>query len=77
MAGPRPLPYFLPELFLPPAAFLSSFCSRASYGVLLRSGRNRLPDTARMTGAPVRYVACHPGALFHQDAHSPSRLVAD
>jgi transposase InsO family protein len=37
------------------------------YGVLRRAGLNRLRDTDRVTGAPVRYVACHPGALVHQD----------
>jgi hypothetical protein len=28
---------------------------------------NRLRDTDRVTAASVRDVACHPGALVHQD----------
>ncbi len=44
------------------------------YGVLRRSGRNRLRDTDRVTGAPVRYVACHPGALVHQDHKKLGRV---
>jgi len=37
------------------------------YGVLRRAGLSRLRDADRVTAAPVRYVACHPGALVHQD----------
>ena len=44
------------------------------YGVLRRSGRNRLRDTDRVTGVPVRYVACHPGALIHQDHKKLGRV---
>ncbi|MGH2466544.1 MAG: IS481 family transposase [Candidatus Limnocylindrales bacterium] len=44
------------------------------YGVLCRAGRNRLRDTDRVTGAPVRYVACHPGALVHQDHKKLGRV---
>jgi transposase InsO family protein len=44
------------------------------YGVLRRAGRNRLRDTDRVTGAPVRYVACHPGALVHQDHKKLGRV---
>jgi transposase InsO family protein len=35
--------------------------------VLVRRGINRLRDADRVTVAPIRYVACHPGALVHQD----------
>ena len=44
------------------------------YGVLRRAGRNRLRDTDRVTGAPVRYVACHPGVLVHQDHKKLARV---
>ena len=44
------------------------------YGVLRRAGLNRLRDTDRVTGAPVRYVACHPGALVHQDHKKLGRV---
>jgi transposase len=43
------------------------------YGVLRRAGMSRLRDADRVTGAPVRYVACHPGALVHQDHKKPVR----
>lgn len=42
------------------------------YGV--RAGRNRLRDADRVTAAPVRYVACHPGALVHQDHKKLGRV---
>jgi transposase InsO family protein len=44
------------------------------YGVLRRAGLSRLRDTDRLTGAPVRYVACHPGALVHQDHKKLGRV---
>jgi transposase InsO family protein len=44
------------------------------YGVLRRAGRNRLRDADRVTGAPIRYVACHPGALVHQDHKKLGRV---
>ncbi len=44
------------------------------YGVLRRAGLSRLRDTDRVTGAPVRYVACHPGALVHQDHKKLGRV---
>lgn len=44
------------------------------YGVLRRAGLNRLRDTDRLTSAPVRYVACHPGALVHQDHKKLGRV---
>ncbi len=43
-------------------------------GVLRRAGRNRLRDTDRVTGSPVRYVACHPGALVHNDHKKLGRV---
>ena len=45
-------------------------------GVLRRAGLNRLRDTDRVTAAPVRYVACHPGALVHQDHKKLGRIPA-
>lgn len=44
------------------------------YGVLRRAGLSRLRDTDRVTGTPVRYVACHPGALVHQDHKKLGRV---
>jgi transposase InsO family protein len=46
------------------------------YGVLRRAGLNRLRDTDRVTAVPVRYVACHPGALVHQDHKKLGRVPA-
>ena len=42
--------------------------------VLRRRGFSRLRDTDRVTAAPVRYVACHPGALVHQDHKKLGRI---
>lgn len=39
--------------------------------VLHRRGFSRLRDADRVTAAPVRYQACHPGALLHQDHKKP------
>ena len=44
------------------------------YGVLRRAGLSRLRDTDRVTAAPVRYLACHPGALVHQDHKKLGRV---
>jgi transposase InsO family protein len=44
------------------------------YGILRRAGLNRLRDADRVTGAPVRYTACHPGALVHQDHKKLGRV---
>jgi len=44
------------------------------YGVLRRAGLSRLRDTDRVTAAPIRYVACHPGALVHQDHKKLGRV---
>lgn len=42
--------------------------------VLARHGVSRLRDADRVTAAPVRYVACHPGALVHQDHKKQGRI---
>ncbi len=42
--------------------------------VLARRGFSRLRDADRVTAAPVRYVACHPGALLHQDHKKLGRI---
>jgi transposase InsO family protein len=42
--------------------------------VLKRRGFSRLRDADRVTAAPVRYVACHPGALIHQDHKKLGRI---
>lgn len=42
--------------------------------VLVRRGVSRLRDADRVTTAPVRYVACHPGALVHQDHKKLGRI---
>jgi transposase InsO family protein len=42
--------------------------------VLVRRGLNRLRDADRVTTAPIRYVACHPGALVHQDHKKLGRV---
>ena len=42
--------------------------------VLARRGFSRLADADRVTAAPVRYVACHPGALVHQDHKKLGRI---
>lgn len=44
--------------------------------VLRRHGFSRLRDADRVTTAPVRYVACHPGALVHQDHKKLGRIPA-
>lgn len=42
--------------------------------VLVRRGLSRLRDGDRLTSAPIRYVACHPGALVHQDHKKQGRI---
>jgi len=44
------------------------------YAVLRRAGMARLRDADRLTAAPVRYVACHPGALLHVDHKKLARV---
>jgi transposase InsO family protein len=53
---------------------LTGYPRSTIYGVLRRAGLSRLRDTDRVTGAPVRYVACHPGALVHQDHKKLGRV---
>ena len=55
---------------------LTGYPRSTIYGVLRRAGLNRLRDTDRVTAAPVRYVACHPGALVHQDHKKLGRVPA-
>jgi transposase InsO family protein len=55
-------------------ASLTGYPRSTIYGVLRRAGLNRLRDTDRVTAAPVRYVACHPGALVHQDHKKLGRV---
>lgn len=42
--------------------------------VLHRAGMSRLDHGDRLTGAPVRYVACRPCALLHQDHEKLARV---
>jgi hypothetical protein len=42
--------------------------------VLVRHGLSRLGDADKVTTAPIRYVACHPGALLHQDHKKLGRI---
>jgi transposase InsO family protein len=56
-----------PLLGLPPSTV---------HRVLRRRGFSRLRDADRVTAAPVRYVACHPGALVHQDHKKLGRIPA-
>jgi transposase InsO family protein len=44
------------------------------YHVLRRAGMSRLRHADRLTAAPVRYVACHPGALLHVDHKKLGRV---
>jgi transposase InsO family protein len=54
-----------PLLGLPPSTV---------HRVLARRGFSRLRDADRVTTAPVRYVACHPGSLLHQDHKKLGRI---
>ncbi len=42
--------------------------------VLVRHHASRMRDADRVTLAPVRYEACHPGALVHQDHKKLGRV---
>jgi transposase InsO family protein len=44
------------------------------YHVLRRAGMSRLRSGDRLTAAPVRYEACHPGALLHVDHKKLGRV---
>lgn len=46
------------------------------YHALRRAGMSRLAHADRLTAAPVRYVACHPGALLHVDHKKLGRVPA-
>ena len=48
--------------------------SSTVHRVLHRRGVSRMRDADRVTLAPVRYVACHPGALLHQDHKKLGRI---
>lgn len=48
--------------------------SSTVHRVLVRHGLSRLRDADRVTTAPIRYVACHPGALVHQDHKKQGRI---
>lgn len=53
---------------------LTGFPRSTIYAVLRRRGLSRLRDADRATAAPVRYAACHPGALLHQDHKKLGRV---
>jgi transposase InsO family protein len=57
-------------------AYLTGRPRSTCYAVLRRRGVSRLADADRVTGAPIRYVACHPGALLHQDHKKLGRVPA-
>ena len=44
------------------------------YATLRRAGLSRMADADRSTAVPIRYVACHPGALLHQDHKKLGRV---
>ena len=46
------------------------------YHALRRAGLSRLRSGDRLTAAPVRYEACHPGALLHVDHKKLGRVPA-
>ena len=48
--------------------------SSTVHRVLVRRGLSRLRDADRVTTVPIRYVACHPGALVHQDHKKQGRI---
>jgi transposase InsO family protein len=55
-------------------AYLTGFPRSTIGDVLRRAGMSRLDHGDKLTGAPVRYVACHPGALLHQDHKKLGRV---
>ncbi|CAN5766425.1 IS481 family transposase [soil metagenome] len=55
-------------------AYLTGHSRSTISDVLARAGMSRLADADKLTGAPVRYVACHPGALLHQDHKKLGRI---
>ena len=57
-------------------AYLTGHPRSTISDVLARAGMSRLDHADKLTGAPVRYVACHPGALLHQDHKKLGRIPA-
>ena len=55
-------------------AYLTGHPRSTISDVLARAGMSRLDHADKLTGAPVRYVACHPGALVHQDHKKLGRI---
>ena len=55
-------------------AYLTGHPRSTISDVLTRAGMSRLDHADKLTGAPVRYVACHPGALIHQDHKKLGRI---
>ncbi len=55
-------------------AYLTGHPRSTISDVLARAGMSRLDQADKLTGAPVRYVACHPGALIHQDHKKLGRI---
>jgi len=55
-------------------AYLTGHPRSTISDVLARAGMSRLDHADKLTGAPVRYVACHPGALLHQDHKKLGRI---
>ncbi len=55
-------------------AYLTGYPRSTIGDVLRRAGMSRLDHGDKLTGAPVRYVACHPGALLHQDHKKLARV---
>jgi transposase InsO family protein len=57
-------------------AYLTGHPRSTISDVLARAGMSRLDYADKLTGAPLRYVACHPGALIHQDHKKLGRIPA-
>lgn len=55
-------------------AYLTGHPRSTISGILARAGLSRLDHADRLTGAPLRYEACHPGALLHQDHKKLGRV---
>ena len=55
-------------------AYLTGHPRSTISDVLARAGMSRLDYADKLTGAPVRYEACHPGALLHQDHKKLGRV---
>lgn len=55
-------------------AYLTGHPRSTISDVLTRAGMSRLDHADKLTGAPLRYVACHPGALIHQDHKKLGRI---